>query len=285
MEEREPGFCIKNGYPKPEFTPSVEASWGLAFEDELTRIVEQEIGEEIVDREKLFISDDYDFITCHIDGRTKISNIINENKTTSSFVFREKWGDPGTNMIPQDYAIQIQHQLLCTGLEKAYVHVLVFPLQQSQMEESTPIQNVDTRKWIDVLHGMGCIHCYKIERHEPSIKELIDEYEHFWNECVLTGAPPEPTNYSDLKLLFREPKGTILSTEWFENTSREYKQISGEMSELKESKEVLKLKMIDWMRRGSEKENLVIDPDTKTKVIVRNHEGTKLHSYNGKSFR
>jgi predicted phage-related endonuclease len=67
------------------------------------------------------------FITCHIDGMYEdIVPVLHEGKTTSSYTFREKWGEPGTNMVPREYFIQVQHQMMLTNTKKAIVSVLVF---------------------------------------------------------------------------------------------------------------------------------------------------------------
>jgi hypothetical protein len=186
------------------------------------------------------------FITCHIDGayfngKENWTNCLHEGKTTTAFTFREKWGEPGTDHIPRAYQVQVQHQLLCTGAKEAVVSVLVFPetpdtwermgwvtkhdnrdgsdylsLEHSTVNDDGSITTVVTGRqrftadWASVLADMGYFHQYPVRAHPENQRVMVERYREFWHNHVLTGRPPEPRNYEDVKRLFTEPVGTIV---------------------------------------------------------------------------
>ena len=109
----------------------------------------------------------YPHITCHVDGLYIVNDesspifngpLLHEGKTTTSYGFGDKWGEPGTDKIPVEYQIQVQHQMLCTGADSAIVSVLVFPkrpedweaegwyITEEEMEGFTVIKNNNTRE-------------------------------------------------------------------------------------------------------------------------------------------
>jgi putative phage-type endonuclease len=65
-----------------------------------------------------------------------------EAKTSSS---RDGWGDPRTDQIPDQYMLQVQTQMYCTGLSKAYIPVLFadrgFKFEVYEVNEDEEIQD------------------------------------------------------------------------------------------------------------------------------------------------
>jgi len=299
MEEREPGFNAKNSYVLPEDPDSAAIRWGLVFEDAVIELAEKAQGKKITWREMEFChKPNYDFITCHIDGvYTTKGILLHEGKTTSAFSFREKWGEPGTDKIPRTYQIQVQHQMLCTGAKEAIVSVLVFPETPDKWEKDgweivlctdgiynlfktidSKMYSTQPEKWANVLSQMGYFHQYYIRANTDVQKHLVKAYREFWHNHILTGKPPEPRNYDDIKRLCPEPVGTIVCdtqmTAWY----REYQSIKKEIGatgNAKKRQDKLKLRILDKMR----KLNPVIDDESQDKVIFRDTQGNKLGQY------
>jgi len=74
-----------------------------------------------------------------------------------------KWGEPGTEDVPDAYYAQIQHQLAVTGFQRIDCAVLI---------------------------GGNRFAIYPIERNEEAIAALIEALHEFWTNHVLTGIPP-----------------------------------------------------------------------------------------------
>ena len=297
MEERQPGFNKSHGYILPEFNETAVIRFGTAFENANIKITENVLKKNITKREHQFKKD---FLTCHVDGIID-NKILFEGKTTSSFYFRNNFGEPGLNKLPRNYQIQIQHNLNVAGLEKAIVAVLIFPemadkweemgwtateqkLFTSEARENYPKISTKPYKWAQVLYQMGFWTTYHIQRNQELIDLMIEKYIAFWHNHILTGIPPEPKNYDDIKRLYNQPKGTIVASDQVERWCFEFKEIGEELGAkgiLKKRREQLKVMILNWMRQ----QDSCIDDDSRERTILRNSRGHKLIGFNGKMLR
>jgi hypothetical protein len=315
MEEREPGFNAAHGFTPPDEPDSAAIRFGSAFEDAVIELAEREQGKKIKYREEFFANnffgefpvmgnyglacpqDDYP-LSCHVDGIYSGGpagpDTLHEGKTTSSFTFREKWGEPRTEKVPREYQVQVQHQMICTGAEKVIVSVLVFPETPEKFEAmgwtvrtvpefggrygiGTDGQNpFYPYRWASVLAEMGFFHQYTVPA-KPSVQAvMLRRYKKFWEKHVLTGTPPEPKNYDDIKRLFPEPKATLIVPERIERILREHSQIGKELKEQEARREEIKTQALSWARKNG---GGVIDDDSTEALILRNGAGEKVGSF------
>lgn len=294
MESREPGFCEKHNYQIPEFEYNSAMKWGHAFESAVIELAEEKAGLRIGNREELFNNGEY--ITCHVDGIYHdpiYSNgiILHEGKTTSAQYFYSAFGEPGTDRVPVEYQLQCQHQMICTGADKVILSVLVFPKRVEEWEkmgiEITDTLSLynnnlkcfqDPLNWARILMDMGYFHQYTIHAHADLQKLMIEAYADFWNNHVLTGIPPEPQDYTDIRSICREPVGTIIATEQIQDLLAEYKYIGQEISStgtLAKRREQLKTQILNFSRTAGFTE----DDESRDKWIIRGQDGKKLASY------
>ena len=290
MESRYPGFCEKHNYQLPEFEYNAAMRWGHAFESSIIELAENKIGIEIVEREQLYTKD---FLTCHIDGRYHIGDVLHEGKTTNFRYYRENFGEPGTDRVPVEYQIQCQHQMICTGAEKVILSVLVFPRMVTDFEEmginveqdstgdywikSDTFVNLCT-VWARVLNEMGFFHQYEIIANRDLQSLMIEKYNDFWNNHVLTGIPPEAKSYDDIRALVREPIGTIIANDEIVRLMSEFKNIGSEISTtgpLAKRREQIKVDVLKYMASAG----AVIDDESCDKFILRDNTGKKIASY------
>ena len=297
MESREPGFCEKHNYKLPEFEYNSAMKWGHAFESAVIELAEERTGYKIHNREKFYNSVE-DYITCHIDGQYAHDE-LHEGKTTSAQYFYSAFGEPGTDRVPVEYQLQCQHQMICTGAEKVILSVLVFPKRVEEWEnagyhamheESIGNMNIcyfkdekfearfEAIRWARPLAEMGYFHQYTIHAHADLQKLMLEAYADFWNNHVLTGTPPEPKNYDDIRAICRDPKGTLIATPEIANLISEYKQIGSEISStgtLAKRREQLKTQILNYSRTAG----FVEDDESRDKWIIRGQDGKKLASY------
>lgn len=291
MESREPGFCEKHNYQIPEFEYNSAMKWGHAFESAVIELAEERQGFKIIDRERLYQKD---YLTCHIDGRYESYGIgLHEGKTTSANYFYSAFGEPGTDRVPVEYQLQCQHQMICTGAEKVILSVLVFPKRVEEwekmgwtvekFEDDYCLKHENYRKvfpmeWAYTLSMQGYFHQYIITAHVDLQALMLSAYADLWNNHVLTGAPPEPMNYDDIRAICREPVGTIIATPEINNLIAEYKQIGSEISStgtLAKRREQLKTQILNYSRTAGFTE----DDESRNKWIIRGQDGKKLASY------
>lgn len=322
MEGRTPRFNKDHKYDYEAFEGNASTRWGLAFEDAIIKLAEGLVGREIVDRELAFgkafvtprvtyaykaVNDVKCEITCHIDGRYDFLNdgkrqILHEGKTTTAYGFGDKWGEPGTDKIPVEYQIQVQHQMLCTGADTCIVSVLVFPKRPDDWEaegwETIPqsdgsyllakkIEGGDFKGcghvispdvWATTLAQMGYFHQYTIPANHKLQALMLDKYRVWWTKYILGKTPPEPANYADIRAMITEPVGTIIvdddTARWF----TEYKSIGSEIGaggNLAKRRDQLKVLILTNARALES----TLDDESTDKWIFRNDKGDKLGSY------
>ena len=312
QEERKPGFNQERGFTYPEFKESAFIRFGRAFESSIILLSEKEQNKCIVDQEKLFTHKDHDFITCHIDGAYLPGTVsfkpeglkdfpetLHEGKTTFEWVFNTKWGEPGSDMVPRDYHIQVQHQMMCTGAKEAIISVLVFPKSAIDWEDKKiqvyynhgipgyyylflgypeNFHLVDCRIWARVLYQMGFFHQYTVKRNDDLIEHMKDRYIEFWNENILGEKEPDEKTYEDIKRIIPNPCGSIVVTEVIEDMFLEYKDINKELSQsgtMAKRKNQLKALILEQSR----KLDSVLDDESTNKIIFYNKQGKKIGVY------
>lgn len=282
MEQREPGFCVANGYETPEFVDNAATRWGHALEDKICEFAAE--LQDVIEREKLYINKDHRFVTCHIDGRyySTIPSILHEGKTVNPKTYRSEWGEPGTDHIPRDYTVQVNHQMACTGAEQVIVSVLVFPKMQDELPDPRELTIEQINAFADTLRMIGNFHQYPVARNYELIKKMLAAYDEFWNKNILEKIPPEPQSYDWIRKMIKAPVGSCVATEEIERLSVQYKTMGKEMSHLEKQRVQIKEKLLNHMRKNADAD---IDDEATDRIIMYGSNGQKLHSFNGKQFR
>lgn len=280
MESKQPGFCKEMNYTLPEPLDNVAIKWGNAFEDAVLFLAEKKLNDKIIDRERLYR---FDYLSCHIDGMYQESKNLHEGKTTSQYYYRDNFGEPGSDKIPREYQVQVQHQMILTGAEKCILSVLVFPKRQDEFK--IELDKINPVEWAVVLSEMGYFHQYEISANPGLQNIMLEHYKNFWENFVLPAKEPPEILYSDFALLVKNPNGTILADEQVERWASEYKQINTENSELAKRKDQLKVLILNYMKSQDSNVEKILDDDSCEKWILRDRAGKKLFQYNGKIFR
>lgn len=303
MEEVYPGFNAENNYTLPEFQESAPLRWGNAFEEAVIKTAEKIQDKKINLREKLYIKGG--FISCHIDGRYSDKK-LHEGKTTNAYTYREKWGKPGTDKIPREYMLQVQHQMICTGAKECIVSVLVFPNRTDDWEkagieiiknpefEDSPYFILDKNtneifnppEWALALHQMGYFHQYIVKAHKTAQKTMLKKYKEWWQKHIIEKKQPEQQNYDDIRRLINQPVGTIVAPEKIERLCKELKDLGkekGTTGRIAKRQEQLKLQILSWIKKN---DDFIIDEDSTDKWVLKSEVGgTKLISFDGTTVR
>lgn len=288
MEQREPGFCAANGYDTPEFVDNAATRWGNALEDKICEFAEENTDPriELVDRERLHINKDHRFVTCHIDARYKTPSmsvkILHEGKTVNPKTYRSEWGEPGTDHIPRDYTVQVNHQMACTGAEQVIVSVLVFPKMQDELPDPRELTIEQINAFADTLRMIGNFHQYTVARNDELIKKMLEAYDEFLHKNIRERIPPEPKSYDWIRKIIKSPVGSCVATEEIERLSVQYKTMGHEESHLKKQRKQIKKQLLNHMRLNADAD---IDDDATGRILMYGSNGQKLHSFNGKQFR
>lgn len=110
------------------------------------------------------------FMLCHPDGVTDDGRLFEAKATRSG----DEWGEPGTDQIPTQFLIQVQHNMAVAGLEVADVAVLIAGSDFRMYEVPAD------REMQDMLASLEM---------------------KFW-ERVESGNPPAPTSPEDVAFLY-----------------------------------------------------------------------------------
>jgi putative phage-type endonuclease len=137
-----------------------EKRWGRFLEGAIAEAFEEETGLRVIDRELSVIHPEHSWLRATLDGRVTDGTAVlgvYEAKTTN--------GRDGTwrDGPPEWYVLQVQHQLLVTALDRA---------------------------WLPVLIGGSDFEVHQVERDERVIALLLAYESAFWHDHVLAGVPP-----------------------------------------------------------------------------------------------
>lgn len=134
--------------------------WGNELEDVVAKEFEKRTGKKVRKHNFMMYHSDYDFISANVDRFIVGENAILECKTASEYK-KSEWLDDN---IPGSYMAQCYHYMAVTGVDAAYIAVLI---------------------------GGNHFVWKKIERDDEVIDQIIKKEVTFWNDHVLTKEAPE----------------------------------------------------------------------------------------------
>lgn len=138
--------------------------WGHRHEPSMAAAVMDHHGWKL-DKVPTFRHAEYDWLTASPDRVNDIGELI-EFKTTSR---GEGWGEPETADIPEQYWVQVQHQLAVAASH-----------------------NPDVRTcWVFVLVSGNDFRRYRVDRDDDYLPTVYAPLRQFWT-CVEERTPPEP---------------------------------------------------------------------------------------------
>jgi hypothetical protein len=126
-----------------------------------------------------------------------------------------------------------------------------------------------------VFEQCGFFYQYSVKANPEAQRLMVNAYREFWEKYVLTGTPPEPRSYNDIKRLCPAPKSTIVVPDAIKWKLLEYKGIVEESAEAAKRKERLKTIITKYAAAHAGP----IDDDSREAVIFRDETGKKLGSW------
>jgi len=202
--------------------------WGKRLEGPIRQWYSDTTGRSVRLPDKIMYHKEYPFMLASLDGYTDDRRVV-EIKTARS---GHGWGEPGTNEIPDYYAVQCQEYMLVTGFEVADVPVSI---------------------------GGGSPVLYEVPAN-PEVQQLIlDACKEFWQR-VQDGNPPEPVTYSDAVARFGKVStvGDVPVTDVDRQRVMDLRSVREKITELETQEEDLKGKLIISL---GEKGDALITPE------------------------
>lgn len=191
--------------------------WGSRLEPAIRQWYSDTTGRSVKVPDKLLVHPKYPFMGASLDGFTDDGRVV-EIKTARN---GKDWGEPGTNQIPDYYAVQVHHYMTITGFPVADIPVSIAGSSPS---------------------------LYTVEADREISEMIIDACAKFW-ERVVSGNPPEPVSYSDAVARFGKSKaeGAVIASDGALAGVAELKQFIAQRKELEELEEEVKGRIIRFL--------------------------------------
>lgn len=146
--------------------------WGITLEPIVRQEYCNQTGAEVLVPEAIYQHSQHAFAIINLDGLVLSRDRIYEGKTSRT---GEGWGEPGTDEVPPEYNLQVQHGMAITGLPMADIAVLI---------------------------GGSDFRIYCVEADLDLQQMMLEREAEFW-QMVVDERPPEPTTPADVKLRWK----------------------------------------------------------------------------------
>ena len=232
------------------FTGNEATDWGIRLEPTIRQWYSDVTGRPVFRPEGILRHKQYDYMLANLDGYTEDRRVV-EIKTAR---YGKGWGEPGTDAIPDYYALQVHHYMTITGYEVADVAV-------------------------SIGGAPPCL--YEVEADKEIAEAIIDACATFWAR-VVEGRPPEPVNYADAVARFGKAKaeGAMVASAGEVAIIDELKAIRAQLDVLKEQDEALKGRLITSL---GENADTMVDADGTALLTYKLSAGRK--AFDTKAFQ
>lgn len=223
--------------------------WGKRLEPVLRQWYSDTTGRAVRVPEKILCHGRYPYMLASLDGFTDDKRIV-EIKTARH---GKGWGQPGTNEIPDYYALQCQHYMVVTGFEVTDVPVTI---------------------------GGGSPELYEVPADREVQEMILDAAADFWRR-VEAGDPPEPVSYADVVSRYGASRGAgavYAKPEDLELIVK-LRKVRETMTGLEEIEDEIKAKLI--LSIGEGKDTLT---DADGTVLVTYRIGKPVSRFDSKAF-
>lgn len=139
--------------------------WGRVLEPVIKQEYAEATGRTVLQPADMLRHAQHGFMVANLDGFTEDRRIV-EIKTART---DRDWGEPGSDQVPQEYLLQVQHYMIVTGFQVADVAVLI---------------------------GGSDFRLYEVPADRELQDMMIAAEADFWRR-VQAGDPPEPASLKD----------------------------------------------------------------------------------------
>jgi putative phage-type endonuclease len=217
---------LQKTLPPAEIADTKETRRGRRFESFVLDMYEEDFGE--LERNiPRVTSPTHPFMFANLDARWKRDKRPVDAKTVGQFV-AHLWGDPGTDAVPQEYVIQMHHQMKVTGAEISDLAVL---------------KNIDN------------FSRYTIALDKELAEMIVAAEADFWRR-VENREPPPPIDEGDLAIIFRTSKEDVI--EATEEIAQKFLQLAEAKKNAKALKKNEASLLFDIKKFLGEKDTLLI---------------------------
>lgn len=195
----------------PEFEGNLITEVGSYLEEFVAKLFERETGKKVRRKNRMLVNSDYPWAFGDVDRLVVGEKALVEIKTTNSFPIMKQVRN---GEFPEQYYAQVVHYLAVSGLEKAYLAVLI---------------------------GCRDFKIFELERDEGEIEALMNAEEEFWNGYVKNNTPPpadgaESTSET-ISTIYPESNDSEVSLMAYENDLKQYMTYSSLIKDVEKQRD------------------------------------------------
>ena len=212
----------------PEFEGNTITRVGSFLEEFVADLFTEETGIKVRRKNRILVNDEYPWACADVDRLIVGEKALLEIKTTNSPVAMKKFRK---GEYPEQWYCQMTHYLAVTGLEKAYLAVLI-----------------ECRDF----------KIFELERDEDEIAALMNAEKEFWN-LVKTDTPPTADGTAStsetLVALYPESNGETVDLFGYENDLAQYISLTAQIKALEAQKDEMANKVKAFLGEAGKGEN------------------------------
>ena len=244
----------------PGFEGNIVTKVGSYLEDLVAKMFEEETGKKVRRKNRTMVNDIYPYACANIDRAVVGENALLEIKTTNSIPIMKQLRK---SEFPEVYYAQVVHYLAVTGLDKAYLAVLI-----------------NCRE----------LKVYELDRDQAEIDALMEAEKEFWN-LVETNTPPNADGSdatSDTLInLYPNSNEDSIDLFAFDSQLKEYMSIKAQIDALEDLKDEIANSIKAYMKEAGRGESsnykVSCKSQTKrtfdTKKFESDHKNISLEGY------
>lgn len=212
----------------PEFEGNTITRVGSFLEEFVADMFTEQTGMKVRRKNRILVNDEYPWACADVDRLIVGEKALLEIKTTNSPVAMKKFRN---GEYPEQWYCQMTHYLAVTGLEKAYLAVLI-----------------ECRDF----------KVFELERDEDEIKALMQAEKEFWN-LVKTDTPPTADGTAStsetLVALYPESNAETVDLFGYENDLAQYLSLQAQIKALEAQKDEMANKVKAFLGENGRGEN------------------------------
>ena len=212
----------------PEFEGNLITEVGSYLEEFVAQMFMSKGGKAVRRKNRVIVNEDYPWACADLDRMVVGEKAFLECKTTNSPVAMKKFKN---GEYPESWYVQMTHYLAVTGLEKAYLAVLV-----------------ECRDF----------KIFELQRDEEEIKALMEAEKDFWNLVQTNVAPAADclkSTSDTLTTLYPQSNGDTVNLFGYENELAQYMALNAQIKALEATKDEIGNKVKAFLGEAGKGEN------------------------------
>jgi putative phage-type endonuclease len=212
----------------PEFEGNLTTEVGSYLEEFVAKMFTEKTGKNVRRKNRILVNDEYLYACADVDRLIVGEKALLECKTTNSSVAMKKFKN---GEYPEQWYVQMTHYLAVTGLEKAYLAVLI-----------------ECRDF----------KIFELERDQEEIDALMKAEEAFWDGVKKDVPPSVDGNASTgetLTTLYPESNAEVVNLYGYENELAQYIALTAQIKALEATKDEMANKVKAFLGNAGKGEN------------------------------